>query len=170
VQTTTAAEEWGRDSTPQEKKSAITLRTLQKQGLRSSEDHNFRRHLTEQSPVSDKKGSQHLSKEDSIEVTGKVVEKFKAGMSSLELEADPAVLATLAGRLRRNRIKMMNHDPVIVALRSYEGQNHLPTRFFSAGFFDRSSRHTSAGAISAEVHSCGSPASVTGLRGKSSVR
>jgi len=61
-----------------------------------------------------------LSKEDSIEVTGKVVEKFKAGMFSIELEAGRAVLATMAGRLRRNRIKIMNGDRVTLELSPYD--------------------------------------------------
>jgi translation initiation factor IF-1 len=54
----------------------------------------------------------NLPKEDSIEVLGKVVEKFKAGMFSIELDAGSTVLATMAGRLRRNRIKIMNGDRV----------------------------------------------------------
>ena len=62
----------------------------------------------------------HLSKEDSIEVMGKVVEKFKAGMFSIELEAGRAVLATMAGRLRRNRIKIMNGDRVTLELSPYD--------------------------------------------------
>ena len=56
------------------------------------------------------KVQKHLPKEDAIEVMGKVVEKFKAGMFSIELEAGRAVLATMVGRLRRNRIKIMNGD------------------------------------------------------------
>jgi translation initiation factor IF-1 len=61
-----------------------------------------------------------LPKEDSIEVFGKVVEKFKAGMFSIELEAGRAVLATMAGRLRRNRIKIMNGDRVTLELSPYD--------------------------------------------------
>jgi translation initiation factor IF-1 len=62
----------------------------------------------------------HLSKEDSIEVAGKVVEKFKAGMFSVELESGPKVLATMAGRLRRNRIKIMNGDRVSLEVSPYD--------------------------------------------------
>jgi translation initiation factor IF-1 len=61
-----------------------------------------------------------LPKEDAIEVMGKVVEKFKAGMFSIELEAGRAVLATMAGRLRRNRIKIMNGDRVTLELSPYD--------------------------------------------------
>ena len=51
---------------------------------------------------------------------GMVVEKFRAGMFSLQLEAGQKVLATLAGRLRRNRIKVMNGDRVTVELSPYD--------------------------------------------------
>jgi translation initiation factor IF-1 len=61
-----------------------------------------------------------LPKEDAIEVTGKVVEKFKAGMFSIELDVGKTVLATMAGRLRRNRIKVMNGDRVSIELSPYD--------------------------------------------------
>jgi translation initiation factor IF-1 len=61
-----------------------------------------------------------LPKEDSIEVLGKVIEKFKAGMFSIELDAGMIVLATMAGRLRRNRIKIMNGDRVSLELSPYD--------------------------------------------------
>ena len=59
-------------------------------------------------------------KETGIEVIGMVVEKFRAGMFSLQLEGGQSVLATLAGRLRRNRIKVMNGDRVTVELSPYD--------------------------------------------------
>jgi translation initiation factor IF-1 len=63
-----------------------------------------------------------LPKEDAIEVMGKVVEKFRAGMFSIELDLGPGktVLATMAGRLRRNRIKIMNGDKVSLELSPYD--------------------------------------------------
>ena len=51
---------------------------------------------------------------------GKVVEKFKAGMFAIELDTGKTVLATMAGRLRRNRIKVMNGDRVSVELSPYD--------------------------------------------------
>ena len=65
-----------------------------------------------------------MPKEDSIEVLGKVVEKFKAGMFSIELDAGKTVLATMAGRLRRNRIKIMNGDKKCIVC---DGQCQLVT-------------------------------------------
>ena len=61
-----------------------------------------------------------MPKEDAIEVMGKVVEKFKAGMFSVELDAGKTVLAAMAGRLRRNRIKIMNGDRVTLELSPYD--------------------------------------------------
>ena len=51
---------------------------------------------------------------------GKVVEKFKAGMFAVELDLGRTVLATMAGRLRRNRIKIMNGDKVTLELSPYD--------------------------------------------------
>jgi translation initiation factor IF-1 len=51
---------------------------------------------------------------------GKVIEKFKAGMFSIELDLGKTVLATMAGRLRRNRIKIMNGDRVSVEMSPYD--------------------------------------------------
>jgi translation initiation factor IF-1 len=59
-------------------------------------------------------------KEEAIEIMGKVVEKFKAGMFSIELDAGRTVLATMAGRLRRNRIKIMNGDKVSLEMSPYD--------------------------------------------------
>ena len=61
-----------------------------------------------------------MLKEDAIEVMGKVVEKFKAGMFGIEIDAGKIVLATMAGKLRRNRIKIMNGDKVSVELSPYD--------------------------------------------------
>ena len=51
---------------------------------------------------------------------GKVVEKFKAGMFSIELDLGKTVLATMAGRLRRNRIKIMTGDKVSLEMSPYD--------------------------------------------------
>jgi translation initiation factor IF-1 len=61
-----------------------------------------------------------LPKEDAIEVMGKVVEKFRAGMYTVELDAGVPVLASMAGRLRRNRIKIMTGDRVSLELSPYD--------------------------------------------------
>jgi translation initiation factor IF-1 len=62
-----------------------------------------------------------MSKEDSIEVTGTVLEKFPAGQFSVQLESgDRVILAHLAGRLRRNRIRVLAGDKVTLELSPYD--------------------------------------------------
>ena len=70
--------------------------------------------------VSIRQGTADSGKEDGIEVIGKVVEKFRAGMFSIELDGGKIVLGMMAGRLRRNRIKVMNGDRVSVELSPYD--------------------------------------------------
>src|SRR5215467_7586677 len=61
-----------------------------------------------------------MSKEDSIEVTGTVVEKFPSGLFSVQLDQDRTVLAHLAGKLRRNRIRVLAGDRVTLELSPYD--------------------------------------------------
>ena len=61
------------------------------------------------------------NKEEGIEVAGKVVEKFPGGMFSVELESQKQiVLAHLAGRLRKNRIRILPGDKVTLELSPYD--------------------------------------------------
>ena len=61
-----------------------------------------------------------MSKEDCIEVTGTVVEKFPSGLFSVQLDAERTVLAHLAGKLRRNRIRVLAGDRVTLELSPYD--------------------------------------------------
>ena len=61
-----------------------------------------------------------MSKEDSIEVTGTVVEKFPSGLFSVQLDQERIVLAHLAGKLRRNRIRVLAGDRVTMELSPYD--------------------------------------------------
>jgi translation initiation factor IF-1 len=61
-----------------------------------------------------------MSKEDCIEVTGTVVEKFPSGLFSVQLDVDRTVLAHLAGKLRRNRIRVLAGDRVTMELSPYD--------------------------------------------------
>lgn len=61
-----------------------------------------------------------MSKEDCIEMNGTVVEKFPAGTFSVQLEGDHLVLAHLAGKLRRNRIRVLAGDKVTVEMSPYD--------------------------------------------------
>ena len=60
-------------------------------------------------------------KEEGIEVTGTVLEKFPGGMFSVELEPQKqVVLAHLSGRLRKNRIRILAGDKVTLELSPYD--------------------------------------------------
>jgi translation initiation factor IF-1 len=61
-----------------------------------------------------------MSKEDSIEVTGTVVEKFPSGLFSVQLDQERTVLAHLAGKLRRNRIPVLAGDRVTLEMSPYD--------------------------------------------------
>ena len=60
------------------------------------------------------------SKEEGIEVTGTVLEKFPGGMFQVELEQKQIVLAHLSGRLRKNRIRILAGDKVTLELSPYD--------------------------------------------------
>jgi translation initiation factor IF-1 len=63
-----------------------------------------------------------MSKEDNIEVQGTVVEKFPSGLFSVQLDQDRerTILAHLAGKLRRNRIRVLAGDRVTLEMSPYD--------------------------------------------------
>ena len=61
-----------------------------------------------------------MSKEEGIEVTGTVIEKFPGGMFSVQLEDKHIVLAHIAGKLRKNRIRILAGDKVTLELSPYD--------------------------------------------------
>ena len=68
-----------------------------------------------------KETGDNIVKEEGIEVGGTVVEKFPGGMFSVELEQrKQLVLAHLAGRLRKNRIRILPGDRVTLELSPYD--------------------------------------------------
>jgi translation initiation factor IF-1 len=69
---------------------------------------------------SENKRKDWMSKEDNIEVTGVVLEKFPSGLFSVQLDHNRVVLAHLAGRLRRNRIRVLAGDRVTLELSPYD--------------------------------------------------
>ena len=69
----------------------------------------------------ERKEADESSKEEGIEVSGTVLEKFPGGMFSVELEQlKQLVLAHLAGRLRKNRIRILPGDKVTLELSPYD--------------------------------------------------
>jgi translation initiation factor IF-1 len=60
-----------------------------------------------------------MPKEDAIEMIGIVKEKFPSGMFSVDC-AGRIILATLSGKLRMNRIRILVGDKVTVELSPYD--------------------------------------------------
>ncbi len=61
-----------------------------------------------------------MTKEEGIEVSGTVIEKFPGGMFSVQLEDKHKVLAHIAGKLRKNRIRILAGDKVTLELSPYD--------------------------------------------------
>jgi translation initiation factor IF-1 len=61
-----------------------------------------------------------MSKEDSIEVQATVLETLPNAMFKVELENKHQVLAHISGRMRKNFIKILPGDKVLVELSPYD--------------------------------------------------
>ena len=61
-----------------------------------------------------------MSKEDAIEVQATVLETLPNAMFKVELENKHKVLAHISGRMRKNFIKILPGDKVIVELSPYD--------------------------------------------------
>ena len=61
-----------------------------------------------------------MSKEDAIELEGKVVEPLPNAMFKVELENGHQVLAHISGKMRMHYIKILPGDTVTVELSPYD--------------------------------------------------
>lgn len=61
-----------------------------------------------------------MAKEDMIEMEGKVEELLRNSTFRVMLTNGHSVLATIAGKMRRFRIRVLEGDRVIVALSPYD--------------------------------------------------
>lgn len=61
-----------------------------------------------------------MSKEDVIEVEGKIIEALPNAMFQVELENGHKVLAHISGKLRMNFIRILPGDKVTVELSPYD--------------------------------------------------
>ncbi|MFA4996370.1 MAG: translation initiation factor IF-1 [Patescibacteria group bacterium] len=61
-----------------------------------------------------------MSKNDAIEMTGKVTEVLPDSKLRIELETGHSVLGYLSGKMIKNRIQVMAGDNVIVELTPYD--------------------------------------------------
>lgn len=61
-----------------------------------------------------------MSKDDVIEVTGKIMEKLPNAMFRVELENGHKILAHISGKLRMNYIRIIPGDKVLVEMSPYD--------------------------------------------------
>ena len=61
-----------------------------------------------------------MSKQDVIEVEGKVTESYPNAMFEVELQNGHKILATISGKLRMNFIRILPGDKVTVELSPYD--------------------------------------------------
>tara|TARA_Y100000590_G_scaffold403282_1_gene489802 strand:- start:12 stop:227 length:216 start_codon:yes stop_codon:yes gene_type:complete len=61
-----------------------------------------------------------LAKQDFLEFKGKVTELLPNAMFRVKLENDHDVLAHAAGKLRKNRIRILTGDNVLVEVTPYD--------------------------------------------------
>jgi translation initiation factor IF-1 len=61
-----------------------------------------------------------MSKEDAIEVVGTVVETLPNAMFRVELENKHMVLAHISGKMRKNFIRILPGDKILVELSPYD--------------------------------------------------
>jgi translation initiation factor IF-1 len=64
--------------------------------------------------------SNHMSKEEAIEVEGTVIEPLPNAMFRVRLENDHVVLAHISGKMRKYFIKILPGDKVTVELSPYD--------------------------------------------------
>ena len=67
-----------------------------------------------------KRVKKFLAKEDKIEFKGKVTELLPNAMFRVKLENNHEVLAHTAGKLRKNRIRVLAGDQVLVEVTPYD--------------------------------------------------
>ncbi len=61
-----------------------------------------------------------MAKEDTIEVTGVVLESLPNAMFRVELENKHQVLAHVSGKMRKNFIRILTGDRVLIELSPYD--------------------------------------------------
>jgi translation initiation factor IF-1 len=66
------------------------------------------------------RGGDPVAKEDTIEVTGVVLESLPNAMFRVELENKHRVLAHVSGKMRKNFIRILTGDRVLIELSPYD--------------------------------------------------
>jgi translation initiation factor IF-1 len=65
-------------------------------------------------------GKDRLAKEELLEMRGRVVELLPNAMFRVQLENDHEILGHTAGKMRKNRIRVLVGDEVLVELTPYD--------------------------------------------------
>ena len=68
-----------------------------------------------------------MAKSDLVEMEGRVVEVLVGGNFRIDVQGGHTVLAHLAGRMRRNRIRVVLGDMVTVSVSPYDPSRGLIT-------------------------------------------
>lgn len=61
-----------------------------------------------------------MSKDDTIEVEGKVLDNLPQGKFKVELDGGHIVVAHVSGRMRMNNIRILPGDTVVIAMSPYD--------------------------------------------------
>ena len=61
-----------------------------------------------------------MAKEETIQLTGKVIDKLPNAMFRIRFENNHEVIATLSGKMRKNYIRILPGDEVQVEISSYD--------------------------------------------------
>ena len=72
-----------------------------------------------------------MSKQDAIELEGKVLEPLPNAMFNVELENGHVILCTISGKIRMNYIRILPGDKVVVEMSPYDLQRGRITSSFS---------------------------------------
>ena len=75
-----------------------------------------------------------MTKNDNIQVTGKVVEVLADSKYRIELASGHAVLGYLAGRMKQNKIQVIIGDTVLVELTPYDLTRGRVVRRMNPGY------------------------------------
>jgi translation initiation factor IF-1 len=68
-----------------------------------------------------------MARDDLVDMSGKVAEVLMGGNFKVEVQGGHYVLAQLAGRMRRNRIRVVLGDQVTVSVSPYDPTRGLIT-------------------------------------------
>ncbi|MGM9882081.1 MAG: translation initiation factor IF-1 [Bacilli bacterium] len=61
-----------------------------------------------------------MSRDDTIEVEGKVLDNLPQGKFKVELDGGHIVVAHVSGRMRMNNIRILPGDTVVIAMSPYD--------------------------------------------------